>query len=139
MLQCYALMCGRSVTAFLAPPRSQHPGQGPRSPHPKAGPGYMPPPSGSECTREGCLRLQGRWLVRFIHVKRQMVVQGGRNGEKEMYINGTYCLHLQGTRWRQYDCQNHLQSSASSRGVITHQRKNNVVLNFLITKICTLS
>jgi hypothetical protein len=31
-------MCGRSVTAFLVPPRSQHPGQGPCSPHPKAGP-----------------------------------------------------------------------------------------------------
>jgi hypothetical protein len=40
MLQCYVLMCGRSVTAFLAPPRSQRPGQGPRSPHPKAGPGW---------------------------------------------------------------------------------------------------
>jgi hypothetical protein len=39
MLQCYVLTCGRSVTAFLAPPRSQRPGQGPRSPHPKAGPG----------------------------------------------------------------------------------------------------
>jgi hypothetical protein len=34
-------MCGRSVTAFLAPPRSQHPGQGPRSPHPKADPDPM--------------------------------------------------------------------------------------------------
>jgi hypothetical protein len=31
-------MCARSVTAFLAPPRRQRPGQGPRSPHPKAGP-----------------------------------------------------------------------------------------------------
>jgi hypothetical protein len=29
MLQCYVLMCGLSVTAFLAPPRSQRPGQGP--------------------------------------------------------------------------------------------------------------
>jgi hypothetical protein len=38
MLQCYVLTCGRSVTAFLAPPRSQRPGQGPHSPHPKAGP-----------------------------------------------------------------------------------------------------
>jgi hypothetical protein len=38
MLQCYVLTCGRSVTAFLAPPRSQRPGQGPRSPHPNAGP-----------------------------------------------------------------------------------------------------
>jgi hypothetical protein len=38
MLQCYVLTCGRSVTAFLAPPRSLRPGQGPRSPHPKAGP-----------------------------------------------------------------------------------------------------
>jgi hypothetical protein len=37
MLQCYVLMCARSVTAFLAPPRSQRPGQEPRSPHPKAG------------------------------------------------------------------------------------------------------
>jgi hypothetical protein len=36
MLQCY--VCARSVTAFLAPPWSQRPGQGPRSPHPKAGP-----------------------------------------------------------------------------------------------------
>jgi hypothetical protein len=32
MLQCYVLTCGRSVTAFLAPPRSQHPGQGPARP-----------------------------------------------------------------------------------------------------------
>src|SRR5215510_9913641 len=32
------LTCGRSVTAFSAPPRSRRPGQGPRSPHPKAGP-----------------------------------------------------------------------------------------------------
>jgi hypothetical protein len=40
MLQCYALMCGRLVTAFLAPPRSQRPGHGPRSPHPKAGAVY---------------------------------------------------------------------------------------------------
>jgi hypothetical protein len=38
MLQCYVLTCGRSVTAFSAPPRSQRPGHGPRSPHPKAGP-----------------------------------------------------------------------------------------------------
>jgi hypothetical protein len=38
VLQRYVLMCGRSVTAFLAPPRSQRPGQGPPSPHPKAGP-----------------------------------------------------------------------------------------------------
>jgi hypothetical protein len=38
MLQCYGLTCGRSVTAFLAPPRSQRPEHGPRSPHPKAGP-----------------------------------------------------------------------------------------------------
>jgi hypothetical protein len=38
MLQCYVLMCGWSVTAFLSPPRSQRPGQGPSSPHPKAGP-----------------------------------------------------------------------------------------------------
>jgi hypothetical protein len=35
MLQCYVLTCGRSVTAFLAPPRSQRTGQGPRSPHPR--------------------------------------------------------------------------------------------------------
>jgi hypothetical protein len=40
MLQCYVLTCGRSVTAFLAPHRSQRPGQGPRSPHPKAGPAW---------------------------------------------------------------------------------------------------
>jgi hypothetical protein len=40
MLQCYVLMCGRPVTAFLAPPRSQRPGQGPRSPHRKVGPGH---------------------------------------------------------------------------------------------------
>jgi hypothetical protein len=40
MLQCYVLTCGRLVTAFLAPPRSQRPGQGPRSPHPKASPAY---------------------------------------------------------------------------------------------------
>jgi hypothetical protein len=40
MLQCYVLMCGRLVTAILAPPRSQRRGQGPRSPHPKAGPRY---------------------------------------------------------------------------------------------------
>jgi hypothetical protein len=39
MLQCYVLTCGRSVTAFLVPPRSRRPGQLPRSPHPKAGPG----------------------------------------------------------------------------------------------------
>jgi hypothetical protein len=39
MLQCYVLTCGRSVTAFWAPPLSQRSGQGPRSPHPKAGPG----------------------------------------------------------------------------------------------------
>jgi hypothetical protein len=38
MLQCYVLTCGRSVSAFSAPPQSQRPGQGPRSPHPKAGP-----------------------------------------------------------------------------------------------------
>jgi hypothetical protein len=38
MLQCYVLTCGRSVTAFLASPRSQRPGQEARSPHPKAGP-----------------------------------------------------------------------------------------------------
>jgi hypothetical protein len=38
MLQCYVLTRGRLVTAFLAPPRSQRPGQGPRSPHPKSGP-----------------------------------------------------------------------------------------------------
>jgi hypothetical protein len=37
MLHCYVLTCDRSVTAFLAPPRSQLPGQGPRSRHPKAG------------------------------------------------------------------------------------------------------
>jgi hypothetical protein len=42
MLQCYVLTCGRSVTAFLAPPRSQRPGQGSRSPHPKAGPETKP-------------------------------------------------------------------------------------------------
>jgi hypothetical protein len=41
MLQCYVLTCGWSVTAFLAPPRRQHPGKGPRSPHPKAGPGKV--------------------------------------------------------------------------------------------------
>jgi hypothetical protein len=40
MLQCYVLMCARSVTAFLAPPRSLRPGQGLRLPHPKAGPMY---------------------------------------------------------------------------------------------------
>jgi hypothetical protein len=39
MLQCYVIMCARSVTAFLVPPRSWCPGQGPRSPHPKADPG----------------------------------------------------------------------------------------------------
>jgi hypothetical protein len=39
VLQCYVLTCGRSVTAFSGPPRSQHLGQGPRSRHPKAGPG----------------------------------------------------------------------------------------------------
>jgi hypothetical protein len=33
------LMCARSVTAFLATPRSQRPGQGPRSRNPKAGRG----------------------------------------------------------------------------------------------------
>jgi hypothetical protein len=49
----------------------------------------MPQSSGSECARDGYLTLQGRWLVRFIHVKGQKVVRGGRNGEKEMYINGT--------------------------------------------------
>jgi hypothetical protein len=38
MLQCYVLTCGRSVTAFLASPRSERLGQGPRSPHPQAGP-----------------------------------------------------------------------------------------------------
>jgi hypothetical protein len=38
MLQCYVLTCGWTVTAFLAPPRSQRLRQGPRSPHPKAGP-----------------------------------------------------------------------------------------------------
>jgi hypothetical protein len=38
MLKLYVLTCGRSVTAFLAPPRSQRPGQGPRLPHPKASP-----------------------------------------------------------------------------------------------------
>jgi hypothetical protein len=37
MLQCYVLTCGRSATAFSAPPRSQRPGQGPRSPDLKAG------------------------------------------------------------------------------------------------------
>jgi hypothetical protein len=42
MLQCYVLTFGRSVTAFSALPRSQHPGQVPRSPHPKAGPGVDP-------------------------------------------------------------------------------------------------
>jgi len=31
------------------------------------------------------LRLQGRWLVRFIHVRRQKLVRGGRFGEQEMY------------------------------------------------------
>ena len=31
------------------------------------------------------LRLQGRRLVRFIHVRRQKVVRGGRFGEQEMY------------------------------------------------------
>jgi hypothetical protein len=40
MLQCYVLMCARSVDALLAPPRSQRPGQSPCSPHPKAGPDY---------------------------------------------------------------------------------------------------
>jgi hypothetical protein len=60
MLQCYVLTCGRSVTAFPAPPRSQRPGQGPRLPHPKAGPGYsvektgvlyscLPPDTGGRC------------------------------------------------------------------------------------------
>jgi hypothetical protein len=39
MLQRYVLTCGRSVTAFSAPPRSRRLGQGPRSPHPKASPG----------------------------------------------------------------------------------------------------
>jgi hypothetical protein len=43
MLLFYVLTCGRSVTAFLAPPRSQRPGQGPRSPHPKTGPGDVRP------------------------------------------------------------------------------------------------
>jgi hypothetical protein len=37
MLQFYVLTCGRSVTTFLVPPRSQRPEQGPRSLHPKAG------------------------------------------------------------------------------------------------------
>jgi hypothetical protein len=46
MLQCYVLTCGRSVTAFLAPPGNQRPGQGPRLPHPKAGPVYV------RCVRE---------------------------------------------------------------------------------------
>jgi hypothetical protein len=41
MLQWYVLTCGRSVTAFSAPPQSQRPGQGPRSPHPKVGPASM--------------------------------------------------------------------------------------------------
>jgi hypothetical protein len=38
MPQCLVFTRGRSVTAFLAPPRIQRTGQGPRSPHPKAGP-----------------------------------------------------------------------------------------------------
>jgi hypothetical protein len=38
ILECYVLTSGRSVTAFLAPPRSQRPGQGPRLPHLKASP-----------------------------------------------------------------------------------------------------
>jgi hypothetical protein len=42
MLQCYVLTCGRSVTAFSTPPRSQRPGQGSRMPHPKAGPASRP-------------------------------------------------------------------------------------------------
>jgi hypothetical protein len=45
MLQCYVLTCGRSVTTFLAPPRSQRTGQGPRLPHPKAGPALDPGPT----------------------------------------------------------------------------------------------
>jgi hypothetical protein len=32
MLQCYVLMCGRLVTAFLAPPRGQRVGKGPTLP-----------------------------------------------------------------------------------------------------------
>jgi hypothetical protein len=51
MLQCYVLTCGRSVTAFLAPPRSQRPGQGPRSPHPKAGPAHLEDMCASICSR----------------------------------------------------------------------------------------
>jgi hypothetical protein len=41
MLQCYVLMWAQLVTTFLAPPRSQRPGQGPRLPHPKASPDYV--------------------------------------------------------------------------------------------------
>jgi hypothetical protein len=47
---CYnVLTCGRSVTAFSAPPRSQRPGQGPRSPHPNAGPAWGLPPVRAAC------------------------------------------------------------------------------------------
>jgi hypothetical protein len=47
VLQCYVLKCGRSVTAFLAPLRSQRPGQGSRSPHPKADPAQLLPDDGT--------------------------------------------------------------------------------------------
>jgi hypothetical protein len=56
MLQLYVLTSGRSVTAFLAPPRSQRPGQGPRSPHPKAGPDCC---ESKDSVREGSLILVG--------------------------------------------------------------------------------
>jgi NADH:ubiquinone oxidoreductase subunit H len=50
MVKCYVLTCGRSVTAFSAPPRSQRPRQMPRSPHPKAGPARTVHPAVSHYT-----------------------------------------------------------------------------------------
>jgi hypothetical protein len=84
MLQCYVLMCARSVTAFLAPPRSQRPGQGPRSPHPKAGPVWV------EC---GGARL---WYVKTgkgYEKGRQYPCQGSQRVPRK-YTYETYRLTL---------------------------------------------
>jgi hypothetical protein len=72
MLQCYVLMCTRSVNAFMASPRSQRPGQGRRSPHPKAGTGAG---DGYRDNHDElrkiilCICIQFAWLVTFENIR----------------------------------------------------------------------
>jgi hypothetical protein len=81
MLQCYVLTCGRSVTAFLASPRSQRPGQGPRSPHPKVGPGSVRNISGKVLEKVKTHILHSIMFLRKLYFSWDKVEECDRAGE----------------------------------------------------------